>query len=570
MPDVTGIDKTFDYVVPDAWAAANKARVQVGSIVRFDLGGRRLRGWVVANDVEPAAGVKLRALTKVTGYGPPADVVDLTEWAARRWVGHRSRLLVAASPAKAITRLPPVRPHKRLGEQAADVERAFSVDRAVVRLAPRGESLPYGLAAARRGNALILVPNAQRATWLSRKLANEGAAVAQLPGGYARALAGATVVGGRSAAWAPVADLAAVVVFDEHDEVYQDERTPTWNARDVAIERARRAGVPCVLVSPSPSLEALEWGELFAPERSVERAGWPRVEVIDRRNDDKARTGLFSDAVVRAVRDDGPVVLVLNRKGRARLLACSGCGEMAWCDECSRALIQQDDDHLHCTSCGKTRPVVCEHCGGSVFKRIRMGVGRAREELEALAGRPVVEVTGADDDDADWGDADVFVGTEAVLHRVKKAKTVVFLDFDQELAGLRYRASEQAFGLLVRAARLLGNRADGGRLLVQTRKPEHEVLTAAVRSDPATLVDAERTRRQTLTLPPYAAMATISGAGGPEFVATLPADPTVSLLGPLDDRWLVKAPDHETLSDYLLAGERPTARLRVEVDPLRV
>ena len=556
--------------MPDDWTEANKARVRVGSIVRFDLGMRRLRGWVVADDVEPTAGVNLRALTKVTGYGPPEDVVELTEWAADRWVGHRSRLLVAATPAKAITRLPAVRPRKPVAEQAALVERAFAVDRAVVRLAPRGESLPYALAAARRGNALILVPSAQRATWLSRRLANEGAAVAQMPDGWARAAAGATVVGGRSAAWAPMADLAAVVVFDEHDEVYQDERTPTWNARDVAIERARRAGVPCVLVSPSPSLEALEWGELFAPDRSVERAGWPRVEVVDRRNDDKARTGLFSDKVVRAVRDEGPVVLVLNRKGRARLLACSGCGEMAWCDDCSRALIQQDDDHLLCTSCGTTRPVVCEHCGGSVFKRIRMGVGRAREELEALAGRPVVEVTGADDDQSTWGDADIFVGTEAVLHRVKKAKTVVFLDFDQELAGLRYRASEQAFGLLVRAARLLGNRSEGGRLLVQTRKPEHEVLAAAVGSDPATLVEAERTRRQALSLPPYSAMATISGAGGAEFVATLPTDSTVALLGPLDDRWLVKAIDHATLSEYLLAGERPSARLRIEVDPLRV
>jgi primosomal protein N' (replication factor Y) (superfamily II helicase) len=66
-----------------------------------------------------------------------------------------------------------------------------------------------------------------------------------------------TVVGARAAAWAPAPDLAAVVVLDEHDEVWQEERVPTWHARDVAIERARRAGVPCVLVSPTPSLEAL-------------------------------------------------------------------------------------------------------------------------------------------------------------------------------------------------------------------------------------------------------------------------------------------------------------------------
>ncbi len=83
------------------------------------------------------------------------------------------------------------------------------------------------------------------------------------------------MVGSRSAALAPVGNLAAVVVVDEHDENYQEERAPTWHARDLAIERARRAGIPCVLTSPSPSLEALEWGELVVPSRKEERDGWP-------------------------------------------------------------------------------------------------------------------------------------------------------------------------------------------------------------------------------------------------------------------------------------------------------
>ncbi|MEE9415414.1 MAG: hypothetical protein V3V01_09030 [Acidimicrobiales bacterium] len=568
LPDVTGIDKTFDYVVPDSWKEPQRDLAVVGSIVRFDLGGRRLRGWIVADNVEPASGVSLRALTKVTGRGPGADIVDLANWAAERWVGHPSRLLVVASPAKAVTHLPSVRPSSSVATQASEVEAAFLALRSVVRLAPRGESLPYALAAARRGNALILVPSAARAIWLSRQLSNAGVQVASMPDGWNRAAAGATVVGSRSAAWAPVVDLAAVVVFDEHDEVYQDERTPTWSARDVAIERARRSGAPCVLTSPNPSLEALEWGDLLVPERNIERAGWPRVEIIDRRSDDRARTGLFSDPVVRAIREEGPVVCVLNRKGRARLLACSGCGELALCETCSGALVQNDDDHLHCRSCSTDRPVVCMACGSSTFRRLRMGVTRAREELEALAGRPVVEVTGTDD--SPLNGADIFVGTEAVLHRVPHAKTVVFLDFDQELAALRYRASEQAFGLLIRAARLLGVRSAGGRMLIQTRKPEHEVLVAAAKADPSYLSEAGQRRRRSLQLPPFSAMATISGQAAAEFVDNLDDDDSVQLLGPLDDRWLVKAPDHGVLSKYLRTASRPSGRLRIEVDPLRV
>ncbi len=560
--------------MPDSWSQAKRDLVRIGSIVRFDLGGRRLRGWVVAADVEPADGVQLRSLTKVTGLGPAADVIELANWAADRWVGHPSRLLITASPAKAVTRIrtsSASNVSRAVPEQDADIEQVFAESRSVVRLPPRGASLPYALAAARRGNALILVPSAARATWLSRRLADAGVSVASLPGGWARAAGGATVVGGRSAAWAPVVDLAAVVVFDEHDEVYQDERSPTWNARDVAIERARRAGVPCVVVSPAPTLEALSWGTEFVPTRSSERAGWPRVEIIDRRNDDIARTGLFSDAAVRALRDadQAPIVFVLNRKGRARLVACASCGELASCNVCASALVQNDDDHLHCRRCLTDRPVVCGACGSSTFKRIRMGVGRAREELEVLAGRPVAEVTGTGGDDPP-ADIDVFVGTEAVLHRIKEARTVVFLDFDQELAGIRYRSAEQAFGLLVRAARLLGGRADGGRLLVQTRKPEHEVLRAAEQNDPSILATEEMGRRSALRLPPFSAMAALSGSVAAEFVARLPEHPDVQVLGPMDERWLVKAPDHSTLSEFLRSVERPSGRMRIEVDPLRV
>lgn len=590
LPDVTGITKTFDYVVPDSWSEANRKMVQVGSIVRFDLGGRRLRGWVVGCDVEPAVGVSLRALTKVTGYGPSADIVELAHWAADRWVGHPSRLLVAASPLKAVTRLSAPRPAKPIPEQDPFVESAFERDRSVVQLPPRGASLPYALAAARRGNALILVPSVTRAKWLSRNLADLGVRVAAMPEGWARAASGATVVGGRAAAWAPVNDLAAVVVFDEHDEVYQDERSPTWNARDVAQERARRAGVPCVVLSPNPTLESVEWGDLLLPERPQERAGWPRVEIIDRRSDDIGRTGLFSDTVVRALRDttaEDPIVFVLNRKGRARLLACTSCGELGLCDVCSSALKQHDEDLLECSTCGTNRPVVCGSCGSSTFKRIRMGVTRAREELEALAGRKVVEVSASSTgtkksggargarkvgapEEIDLASADVFVGTEAVLHRIKRASAVVFLDFDQELGGLRYRSAEQAFGFLVRAARLLGPRKEGGRLLVQTRKPEHEVLRAAAQSDPSILRDAEKQRRQELRLPPYSAMAAISGSVAEEFIASLPPTEGVMVQGPIDERWLVRAANHEILGGFLRSVDRPAGRMRIEVDPLRV
>jgi primosomal protein N' (replication factor Y) len=165
-------------------------------------------------------------------------------------------------------------------------------------------------------------------------------------------------------------------------------------------------------------------------------------------------------------------------------------------------------------------------------------------------------------------DARVYVGTEAVLHQVGSADVVAFLDLHQELLAPRYRAAEEALGLLARASRLLrGRREREGRLVLQTRLPDHEVVQAALHADPARVSDAERSRRQLLGYAPAAAMAAVSGAAADEFVLGVEG---VDLLGPRDGTWLVRAPSHEPLLDALAAAPRPAGRLRVDVDPLRL
>src|SRR5581483_3028839 len=399
-------------------------------------------------------------------------------------------------------------------------------------------------------------------------LRRSGFAVAQHPRDWAMAATGGcTVVGARAAAWAPLERPLAVVVLDEHDEGYQEERAPTWNARDVAVERARRAGVPCVMTSPCPSLEALALGDLLTPSRADERAGWPAVELVDRRKEPPG-LGLFSERLVTLVRETERVVCVLNRKGRARLLACTACGELARCEVCESAVEQLSDGALQCRRCGAQRPSVCAHCGATRFRVLRMGVSKARDDLERLAGRPVAEVTA--DASGPIDDVPVIVGTEAVLHRVSHADAVAFLDFDQELLAPRYRAGEEALGLLARAARLVGGRRTGGRLLVQTRMPSHEALDAIVHADPGRFAVVESARRAALRFPPEAAIAEISGEAGEAFVSELSAD-GVDVLGPSGSgRWLARADDHRHLCDRLASVPRPPGRLRVAVDPLRL
>jgi primosomal protein N' (replication factor Y) (superfamily II helicase) len=564
LPDEPAVGKTFDYLVPDDVGD----QVRVGTRVRVPLGGRRVGGWVIDIGVEPPADVSLRRIAKLSGWGPPPELIELAGWAAWRWAGRRASFLRTASPDRVVHDLPLPPPVRRPPSTQADplVRQALAAGRTVLRLPPAADVTQVPLAASAAGNVLVLCPTMGVARSVVETLRGAGIPVARHPRDWALGAAGATVVGTRAAAWAPVDGLAAIVVIDEHEEAHAQEQAPTWHARDVAVERARRAGVPCILTSPCPSLEALEWGSVAAPSRPKERYGWPVVDVIDRRRDDP-RTGLFSSRLVEVLRSERRIVCLLNRTGRARLLSCGACGELARCETCDAAVTQTAEGLLRCPRCGRERPVVCAACGATRLKVLRQGVARAREELEALVGKPVGEVTAVS---ATPSQQRVIVGTEAALHHVTYADVVVFLDLDQELLAPRYRAVEQAMALVARAARLVGGKGGGGRLVLQTRLPRHEMVVAALHGDPTRVSQAEARRREVLAFPPYAALAEVSGPVASVFITALGQPFGIDVLGPADGRWLLRAQDHRTLCDALAATERPSGRLRIAVDPLRI
>lgn len=572
LPDEPAIGREFDYVVPASMAA----QVRVGTLVRIALHGRRVGGWVVAVGVEPPAGVALAPIAKITGWGPPPEVIDLARWGAWRWAGRPASLLRSATPPTAVRGVPQAPPRRAVAPAPVAPDEVHELARealrssiATVRLAPAVDPYPLLLAAAALGPILVASPMVSNARRLGLRLRRAGLPVAIVPDDWSLARAGwANVLGSRGAAWAPIATPAAIVVLDEHDESFQQEQTPTWHARDVLIERARRLDVPCLLVSPVPSLEALGSGTLLTQSRAAERAGWPLVEILDRR-DDPPGAGLFGDRLVEVLRSDARVVCILNRKGRSRLSVCARCGEVASCERCSAAVMQGDDGSLVCLRCEEVRPLICVRCGGTTMKNVRAGVTRVREELEALVREPVAEITAERAVDAGETGARIVIGTEAALHAVRGADVVAFLDIDQELLAPRYRAAEEAMGLLVRAARVVGGRAGGGRLLLQTRRPDHEVLQGALLADPSRVSAAEAERRALLGFPPARAMALVSGASAPAWIESFDPPDGVEVMGPADDRWMVRADDHRSLCDALAATPRPPGRLRLAVDPLR-
>ena len=568
VPDVTGLDKSFDYLIPPAL----DAHVRVGTIVRVELHGRRIGGWVasigaVSSDGRPLD--SLKPIAKVTGHGPAAELFPLAAWASVRWAARRVRpFLVTASPGRAVVRLPPDRRTRTAPAPASPATAGLlSEGGGVLRLAPRTDVMPAILAAVGRGTTLVVVPEHDTVTLLATRLRRAGLSIAVVPDDWAAAAGGVDVViGTRSAAWAPCPDLAAAVVLDEHDEALQNERAPTWHARDVVVERCRRAGVPFVLVSPIPTLTAVvEYAGdpgVVHPPRVRERAGWPSITVVDRTDEVPWKRSLVTSALIERLRNpDLTVVCVSNITGRARVLACRSCRELIRCEQCDAAVGLDDGGRLACRRCGALRPPVCQACGASRFANLRPGVTRLREELEAAAARPAVAVTGSDAGGP--ARSGIYVGTEAVLHRVRSADVVAFLEFDSEMLAPRFRAAEQALALVVRAGRL------APEVMIQTFSPDHDVIVAAAAGDPARILDGERTRREMLGLPPFGALAVVSGAGSADLVAQLPE--VVQVGGDGADRYLVRATDWTVLGAALNDVERPSGtRIRVEVDPARV
>jgi primosomal protein N' (replication factor Y) len=579
LPDVAGLDRELDYEV----SAEQAGHLQVGAIVRVPLQGRKVRGWVVGWPVDPGPLLQLRPVERVVGFGPEPALVDLAGWAAHLWAGRRRQLLCTASPARAVRALPvPMfaavpSPDSWWSEL---VSGAHGPGPHLIQVAPAQALTDLVLAVSLTGPTLVLAPTTARAVAGAAALRRRGASVAQLPEDWEQARAGASIViGARGAAWGPCPGLANVVVLDAHDEAYAQHQMPTWWAPSVAAQRAERAGARCFWVSPCPTLDmrrraggdVIDAGSRFA---------WPTLRVVDLRDQDP-RTGLLSEPLVSAIRSaPGRAVCVLNRKGRAQLLACASCSEVARCEVCRSGLAMQGPgtatgEVLVCRRCGRCRPVVCALCGSDVMRALRPGVSRVRDHLEALLGLPVAEVVAGS---APVPGAKVVVGTEAVLHRLGELRRggevslVAFLDFDQELLATRYRAAEEALSLLALAARLVGTRRPGVAVLAQTRVPGHAVLRAAGTSRPGVALEGEEEVRRALCLPPFSALAVVSGDAGPELAERLRACAGEGVdISEMDDRrWLVRAPDEESLAELLAQAGRPDGRTRVEVGPVRL
>jgi primosomal protein N' (replication factor Y) len=298
--------------------------------------------------------------------------------------------------------------------------------------------------------------------------------------------------------------------------------------------------------------------------------------VIDRAADERWASSLLSSELIAELRDHSRrIVCVLNTKGRARLLACARCRAIARCELCDAAVQLTAVEVFVCPRCSTQRPQVCLLCGANTFALLKLGINRLREELAAAAGRQVtevVEVSGPAKSNSDFdAKAMLFVGTEAVLHRVHQADTVVLLDVDAELFAPRYRATEITLSMIALAARVARKRTEGGLVMLQTHSAQHELFRAVVTLDFDTLLKHECDRRRALSMPPFGSLARITGAGTSTFATELASNMLVNVAALGENDVIVRAVSVNDLIATVQSTPRPKgSRLKIQIDPPRV
>ncbi|WP_412050384.1 primosomal protein N' [Hoeflea sp. Naph1] len=424
------------------------------------------------------------------------------------------------------------------------------------------------------------------------------------------------VAGARSALFLPFSDLGLIIVDEEHDPAYKQEDRVFYNARDMAVVRARLADIPVVLASATPSIESRvnaaqgRYHHLVLSGRYAD-AGLPDLKLVDLRRHAPARGGFLSPVLLKAMAETlergEQSLLFLNRRGYAPLTLCRVCGHRFECPQCSSWLVEHRfRAQLQCHHCGHNEPTpqACPSCGtldhlvacGPGIERIAEeadkhfpkartivlssdmagGTRRLRIELEAIAK----------------GEADIVIGTQLVAkgHNFPLMTLVGVVDADLGLSNGDPRAAERTYQLLSQVTGRAGRSGRKSHGLIQTFQPQHPVMQALASGDPEAFYERETEERRLAVLPPFGRLASviISAATRPEAESharalrgCAPSSSGIMVLGPAEAplalirgryrfRLLVhgaRGNDMQAfLKQMLVKGPKPRGSVQVQVD----
>ena len=423
------------------------------------------------------------------------------------------------------------------------------------------------------------------------------------------------VVGARSSLFLPFPDLGLIVIDEEHDPSFKQEEGVIYNARDMAVVRARLGNLPIVLASATPSLETVtnadtgRYRRLRLPERHG-GAELPTITAIDMRQESLERQSWLSQslkqAIARTLAAGEQTMLFLNRRGYAPLTLCRHCGHRLECPNCTAWLVEHRlQGRLECHHCGLSirPPEACPECGTEEsLAACGPGVERLAEEVAARFPQARCAIMASDTLQGPAAAArlvrrmqdrevDILIGTQIMAkgHHFPWLTLVGVIDADLGLAGGDLRASERTFQLLHQVSGRAGREERPGHVLLQSYQPDHAVMEALVSGDRDRFLASEAAERERHVMPPFGRLAALI-VSGPDIrqvdeaarllARSRPPDARVQVLGPAPAplailrgrhrrRLLVKAPRDINMQAFLrawLARARVPSAVRVQVD----
>ena len=426
------------------------------------------------------------------------------------------------------------------------------------------------------------------------------------------------VVGARSALFLPFSKLGLIVVDEEHDAAFKQEDQVIYQARDMAVLRAKTSDIPVILSSATPSLES--WANMqqgrYRHWQLTHRFGaaeLPKLQTIDLRQQAPERGKWLSQPLVQAIEATleagDQTLLYLNRRGYAPMAICASCGDRRICYQCDSLLVTHRlVGRQICHQCGTAQPVQkdCSACGeADSMQLVGPGVERLAEEVltrfpearftifssDALAGKAAADESLRAIID---GEVDIIIGTQMAAkgHHFPDLTLVGVVDGDLGLQGGDLRGAERTFQMLMQVAGRAGRGQKPGRALIQTSAPDHPVITALQAGDRDMFFAQELQARQAAQMPPYGRLAALILTDtqlsrlqevAQALAKAIPAFETVYIFGPAPApiaqirgrhrvRFLISAPRHvdiqRILKDWTDQVKLPSAtRLQIDIDP---
>ncbi|MFQ5953012.1 MAG: primosomal protein N' [Candidatus Omnitrophota bacterium] len=595
------IDRTFQYKV----TGSESFSPDIGKRVFIPFRNKKRVGYIVKIEEKPVVS-EPRSLIDIIDEEPifSDEMIDLARWIKDRYFCSWGEALEAMIPGvlkrgkvSAISRvkekrkrIEPTKPHTPNAEQKkvlADINKYLNEGRHEVFLlhgiTGSGKTEIYLQAMenvlAKGRSGIMLVPEISLTPQTVERFASRfGSQVAVF---HSRMLQSArfkewkriregkakVVVGPRSAVFSPFKDPGIFIVDEEHEPSYKQEDVPRYHARDVAIERAKKANVPVILGSATPSLESYHKamiGEYRLVEltQRIKEKELPRVKLVDMRMEFGTRTGrqiishVMEDVLRKDLSKKQQALIFLNRRGFSTFVSCRKCGHVVKCDKCDSPMVfHKQKNELICHYCNRRipPPEICPACDQDYLMYKGTGTQRVESELKKIF--PETKIARMDSDtmtkrgahDRVLGEfkkhkIDVIVGTQMIAKGLDfpKVTLVGVVSADANLNLPDFRSGERTFNLITQVAGRAGRGDLGGEVIVQTYTPEHYAVSFAAKHDYHGFYDKEIISRRELLFPPFVHLVKITLRGRKE-------ENVIKITGRLTERLTKKIPGIDIL-----------------------